>query len=372
MISLNINTLMTNSRILHVTFANGESIEISLIDNDFVAQWIDFHLAIKKKLNDKFLTRKPLFFYHGTQKYQEQANAVKQESVVKINQGIDALGTKFDLEFPFRAYNDMSWTETNIMHRCFTTSVINMKSWNWLGCTRSQLRDFKYYHVESAGHHANEFFKECPAEFNDHQIHKIHKNYDEFIDCLEMINKYIHVYENNSHNERSKLELDDHTLNNLVYLETEWDVYRPTGGKIYKSKKITKDMQQYCNYDPDEYDVYICKSITGKDYLQCYSEYDDPLQFDIENFGNLNGGFTIQPSKMYAKWFQTPRAKDWLRMYGVPHDPKILQPLPLGKVLTTDWFTSSFEQITQDPTRINSWGDSMLTPNGTVVRTEII
>lgn len=377
-------------RTLHVEFEAGTVCEIELIDNPLVDQWIDTHNTVKETVGNNFLSRLGLLFYHGINRQgQSGLGDIKRNAVQEINNSIDALEEQFGFEFPYRAFEGMTWSDTNAIHRCFTTGLASRKAWRWHGVTREQLLALKYHHNPDVDlyNQIRDYFAWTettlrPGADVPEELRGDNGNFDyrkpwwlgptpfnkEFHHTLERINKYVHVYEDVSANERGTEQLELHGIRNCEYLEVEWDTYDENGHKGYFSPKIRKNMQQYCDYDPDAYDVYFCKSITGKDYFQCYHEFDDPMEWDIENFDHINGGFTIMPSKMYAKWWHTDTARAWLDSYGMPHDLSILQPPPLGRVVAG---FENWTSIEWDHSRKNSWGNSMLNPQGTVINTEI-
>lgn len=379
-------------KILHVIFESGDTCDIELINNPLVEQWVETHNIIKETVGNNFLSRKGMLFYHGLDHTSYiDVETEKANAVAEINKSIDFLEDRFGFSFPYRAFNGMDWKDTNNIHRCFTTGLHSRKAWRWHGVTRDQLLALKYLHIEDINvyNQIREYFNwtetkhippaDTPRNLRgDDGIFNWRKEWwlgptpfnSDYHYGLERINKYIHAYEDvSSNSHRGQVEINQWGTRELEYLEVEWDTYDENGSKGYHSPKIRKTMKQYCDYNPEDYDVFFCKSITGKDYFQCYHEYDDPLEWDIENFDHINGGFTIMPSKMYARWWHTETARDWLRGYGVPLDLQILQPPALGKIVSG---FENWHKIEWDHTRKNSWGNSMLNPIGTVVQTEIV
>lgn len=369
------------SKTLHIQFEVGTVLDIELIEGELAEQWIDVH---NERINDtvtknNYLCRKGLLFYHGLAK--KGNDDIKKNAIIEINKSIDVLEKMTGIEFPHRAFDDMSWEDTNRIHRGFTTGSVSLKTWHMDEVTRDDLLIYKYHEGEANQNRFREYFDWVKTTHISPDGHDFRIGDDwwlchkpeaiEYFRHLHRINKYVHEYEDVNYSIRAKEQIDIHGIQELESLEVEWDVYDDDGGKPIKPIKLSKSLRKYCDYDPDEFNVYICKSITGKDYFQAFHEYDDPLQWDIENYGDLNGGFTIMPSKLYAKWFSTNIAREWLRKHQVPLDPQILYPPPLGTVKNHEWILNEWPLIKWDTKKRNSWGNFLLNEHGRIIKTEI-
>lgn len=359
---------------LYVEFEDGGVCEIELRESEFVEQWCEVHNRAKASVNNKFLSRLGLLFYHGFDRDAMTGTAeTKANAVREINLCIDRLKQYYGLDYPYRAFDGMTWQDTNLIHRCFTTGLTTKQTWQYPNVTRDDLRAFKFFeNPDNDLAASNAFFGPIDPQCQ-HQCDNLYESYDGYTygNILERINKYVHIYEDVAFSPRAKTELDKYGVADCSYFEVEWDIYDGNGTKSYAATRIASDAYRFNDYDPHQFDVYISKSITGKDYFQCYHEYDDPLEWDIQNFNNLNGGFLIMPSKLYSSWFETNTSRSWLSEHGVPLDRRILQPPAIGRVVRSSWTNGLYQDVRSDNTRINSAGNPMLSPQGTVVGTEI-
>lgn len=355
---------------LYVQFEDGNYLDIELVENNPILEmWIDVHNKNQLSTNKNYLSRRGMYLYHGWGKeYKDTQEETRNNAVDEINLAIDEWNELIpDHPFPHRAFYGMGWKQTNLIHRAFTTSMRSKGTFD-LGMSRQELLDLKYHdnYVEVLRDPVYRVFP--PTTSADKFMHL--QEHDVYT-LLERINKYVHVYEDNSW---SKIASDASPQEAIdcCYLETEWDTYNPDGSKTYHFERIPREYREYCNYDPTDVDVYICKNITGKDYIQAYQEDDDPLQWDIVNMDHINGGFTVDPNRFLYKWLYSDTTKKWLNDNDMPFDLSILQPPALGKVKNRDWFENSWPKVDYDQSRKNTQGYFMLYPQGTVVNSEVI
>ena len=354
---------------LYVEFEDGNYLDIELVDNNPILEmWIDVHNKNQLSTNKNYLSRRGMYLYHGWGKeYKDKQEETRNWAVDEINKAIDEWDALLpEHPFPHRAFYGMDWKQTNLIHRAFTTSMRSKGTFD-MGMTREELLDLKYHdnYIEVLRDPKYRVFPPTTdwnkfITFDEHEIYTL----------LERINKYVHVHEDNSWSEVASNASPQEAID-CCYLETEWDTYNPDGSKTYHFERIPRQHRTYCNYDPEGIDVYICKNITGKDYIQAYQENDDPLQWDIVNMDHINGGFTVDPNRFLYKWLYADNTKKWLEDHQMPFDLELLQPPALGRVRNKDWFTKSWPSVDYDQSRKNTQGDFMLTPQGTVVNSEL-
>lgn len=353
----------------YVEFADGRHLDIQLTENNpMLEKWIEIHKKNKIETNNNFLSRRGMYFYHGNKSHLEDPKFIveRAKAVDEINKAIDEWDDLMEFKFPYRAHYNMDWNQTNIIHRAFTTCLSSKKTFKFAS-SRKELLDLKYRDD------LHQWFRE---EVNDFGIGKevaetgmirgVHQSI--LFSILERINKWVHYYEDRSWNERAVAELQQ--ADDPTYLEVEWDTYQEDGSKTYYVERLDRSFRDYCDYDPADIDVYMCKNITGKDYIQCYQEYDDPLEWDICNMDHVNGGFSVDKGNFLGNWLTKDTTKQWFTHYDMPFDKKIIMPPPLGKVRNKEWF-DEWHTVKVDTENRNSYGNFTLNAPGRIVNTEI-
>lgn len=360
---------------LFVEFEDKSYLDIELVENNpLLEKWADIFLKNKETTMSKYLSRKGFYLYHGSRflKNETETNKINREKAVReINAAIDDWDRKVpDYPFPYRAYIDMPWEQTNAIHRAFTTAIRSKGCFD-LNASLDLLIELKYRVniIDILRDPKFRVFK--PIEKNKWSF--LTYAQEEMHEILERINKWIHVYEDNSYNE-SISEFLPKNYQDAMYIEVEWDTYVESGNKHYHIERIPEDFKKYCDYDYQNIDVYICKNITGKDYIQAFQENDDPLQWDIVNMDFINGGITVDPNQFLFKWLYSDTTKRWLKDHSVPYDKKILQPPPLGKVKNKEWFKDvwPYVEYEKNSNKVTTTGTPMLNKHGNVINMEII
>ena len=74
----------------------------------------------------------------------------------------------------------------------------------------------------------------------------------------------------------------------------------------------------------------VHKSIGGKDYETCYTQYDDASEADIRNVEHINGCMTLHLNG-HDRSFTDSAFNTWAKSYGLD-DVQVLSP-PLGKIV---------------------------------------
>ena len=338
-------------KICHIDFEDDRYVDIELIDNPLVEMWIENHKNNAELTNKKYAAFMGMLLDHAAVGKIDPSDDFflnrRKQSVNNINKAIISLKEEFDLDFPFKAFNDMNWINTNKIHRCFTSAEISLCNWTFRNnYNKSDLLKFKYLEK-----HPSEYFTEI------HELFRI-EEYDKtkFINLIEDINCWVHIYENSKFSEFADLMIKSLKDRKDIYnLDIDFDTQNEHGSSYIENISMPLEYQKFCVYDSDEYDVYFLKSITGKDYAQALQELDNPIEWDISNMGHITGGLKIFPSKLYAKIWQMDIPKNWLKIHDMPCDIKLIQPPVLGKVLNKDWY-NKFNRIDWHPTKKNNSG----------------
>ena len=335
---------------LKVSYPN-HHIVIKICDTPIANHW-------KNVMNDAMtnnipmMTRLGLPFYHGDQ----VANVEKQSQAVKeINKAIEDVnriihsacfdGWQFTKGkyFPYHAYDDMPWQQTNLIHRCFTTGQIAQTTWQ-LNLTEKQKYDSKFINDGDVLEWVHSLQR------NDFSIWNC---WDEFSSANNRINKWIHIYEDSRLCPRAKNLVDKAVKNNKKTwsISIEPDVFNEDGRKWYEYhvEPEIEDILRSFPDDKDECDVTLMKSITGKDYFQCFQEYDDPTEWDIRNVGKIKGGFTFYPNNTLQHVLEEQEFQQWHKSYGLR--PELVEPVPVGKIVED---TVHYESFTADSSALNS------------------
>lgn len=341
---------------------NGCKTKIELLDTPVARIWIEVFNEYKtyfKNNNldyDYKIESYPAFMHDKGVYYQDikgdieipSYNVTLTECVDKINQAIEDVNACVEgKKFPYYAYLGMPWEQTNLIHRCFTTAIATNTNWkhNLTGAELIEFKKLKYLEPRSISN----FIKIKDFTVIDNS---------KFMDAVERINKWIHVYENEVKSTRGVKIMDD--FPNQSSLVLDWDSYSPSGEHtFYFSKRISYDeLKQSFVGNYDEYNVVLGKSILGKDYEIAYCEYDDPLEYDITNLDNINASFTIINNTSVKNLYQESRYIDWINDYNL--EKEMYLPVPLGKVVENN---CDFNSLTFDFNTEERWTNGSFKPS---------
>jgi hypothetical protein len=331
------------TRYIKATFPTGH-IMIELLQTPVVDKWLSVYHAYKK-LNVPFTISGETIGKHGHPYMKELESSNKGtnnkiNAVKKINDAIDNVNSLIQgAEFPYRAYDGMPWMHTNRLHRCFTTGAFTEHSWQHnltqeqlLKCKTMGSREVRNYVWENA----TSQFKVIDRTKFDWHIH--------------VINKQIHVYEDQRHSIVAEETINDY-VNKYGYEKIQlqqtrkhimWDKdFTFTDDKTCLRPEFCKqEFLETVTYEemlssfPDNYEdcnVTIHKSIGGKDYETCYSQYDDAMEADIRNIEHINGSMTVYLNNDHHKFFTGTRFYQWAKSYGL-RDEMFLN-VPIGKIV---------------------------------------
>ena len=249
-------------------------------------------------------------------------NLTQQDSVNLINDAInDANSCIKGKQFPHHAFSGMGWKHTNLLHRCFTVAISTLTNWQHF-LPKDTLAQFK---IDSYEEKNIRFSKLLTPEYSVRE-----NKLNDFVDAVERINKYIHCYESFQQSDRAANLIRSTNFNNN-YLQLEWDTYTKSGrhNYFYSNRISEKELRQSIPDNYYDYDVFLGKSISGKDYEFCYTDYDNPLEFDITNLDNINGSLKIYFGGI-KEVYQKSQFTDWCDGYGL--EKHLYLPIPIGKV----------------------------------------
>jgi hypothetical protein len=312
---------------LNVHFANGRVAEIELLQNSFVESWYtafsaNQHIPRWTKCHSTLLHTGP---------YKEFYDASIADS---INQAIADVEAITGREWIGRAYNGMSWADTNWLHRGFTTSMIT----GGLTPILSDELHLEIAEIKRTGQVTH--FELCdiirfhPTLQDYYQLGaKKAQVWPALHDALHRINSYIHVYETLFLRSGRAWELDVQSY----ILDIDIDLKRQDGSLLYPvhEEQIRADQKRHA-FHGYEFNVYALKKILGKDYLTAYFEYDDPRRWDITNAMVTDGSFQIDYNDNYRQVHESPGFQSWATHYGV-NNPATYSNFQIGRVTNPEF-----------------------------------
>ena len=293
-----------------------------LIDTPAVRKWV--YAVNENKIYDYFLYGRPLNSYYVNQ-YKDDVEE-KTRLVELINYHIDELNkTIAGEQFPFKAHVNMNFTESQLIHRSFTTAASTHGSWVH-NIPDDLLRSMKFVDSDEKHRLMKKYAKQ---QFTI-------KDFDKFDYHAEMVNWQIHNFEPFIKSDRA-IELEDLKCStDCIYHQFD---NKSETGDIAKEKftvgvNLTVDELSKSfigNYL--EYDVFMHSSIFGKSYLETYVEYDNAGEFDVVNVENIIGDFFIVPEhpRRRKRFFNDSPWSKWIGELLLPM--YLTHPVPLGKIV---------------------------------------
>ena len=309
-----------------------------LIDTPAVRKWV--YTVNENKQYPYFVYGRPLNSYY-VDSYKDDEEE-KTRLVDLINSHIEELNKTIQGEpFPFKAHIDMNFTESQLIHRGFTTAASTHSSWVH-NIPDDLLRSLKY--VDSDEKHS------LMKKWAKQQFTIV--DYEKFDYHAEMINWQIHNFEPFIKSDRA-IELKElgcstdclfHQFDNKS--ETgDISKDKPTIGINLTIEELSKSFIG----DYMEYDVFMHSSIFGKSYLETYVEYDDASEFDVVNVENVIGDFFIVPEEgtERKRFFSNSPWSKWVGELLLP--TYLTHPVPIGKIVEC-----VYPQIPQDLVKFKS------------------
>jgi len=312
------------------SLANGQDGEIELTDGI----WIDFWCMVFKRNKQLFQIRgrnnqQPRGqMYSATAEWQQDPQEAQQlaaEYRTIINQSIDRileLGGDWQVgHMP----EDPDWSDTNRIHRGFTTLNLTRHASSDLGLTPEQIVLFKNQRYNTnLTYTYPHFFRSLGIQVPDKPTHISAEAHEEIAEHCHTINAYVHHMEHGCFDhdrwiQHNQFVLEESGKQSVFCGSLDWDAKLADG--VTDSERLDFNYASAFNQAistswDTSLNVYDLKNILGKDPYTCWLNHDNPVNVDIVNtVGTTKGGFTINP---YNTPFHTQVIKPWLRECGHP------------------------------------------------------
>jgi hypothetical protein len=264
---------------IYIKFSNDSYIQIELLKNNFVDEWLEIFQKTSK-LNVGTFKISPLV---GLQYNDNKIN----ESIDRLNEIFDKFDslTGVSVNIPVLTRKNISRKLCNKIHRIFTT-LVNSQGTRYNFSSLTQLKGL------------------------DLKTHR---------DLIYEINDNIHYIEKIFHAESEFLK--NNQLN-----------YGLLNFKSKKLEKIRKDHFKFLTNDP-QYDVFINTNICGKSYLNCFWDNDIPTNYDIKNEESYCADlefFIHKPSMIDL--MKHNEFTNWLQKYILPVNNITTGKMSVGKI----------------------------------------
>jgi hypothetical protein len=314
----------------HLIFPAGEVV-IQLLDTPVVDLWIDINEQYSK-FNCDFLVNRGTMMHVGHEMLKDRTIDVEQKAVYEINNAIEDLNKIITTEpFPYKAFVDMPWQQTNLIHRAFTTGISSYHTFTH-NLAYQDLLNFQVYKYDD---------KDKIKSLSD-KVFNVPRDegLQEYVRVMNVINKYVHHFEDIRYSNNANLVLKElrEVTDTPDEIQINWDSYdRVSGVKSIWLRHIPTydEILKSARVDLDEYDVYAVKSILGKDYETAFSNYDNPLEYDIQNIQDITGGLRIILNGAQKKLYKDSHFTRFCDSYGL--DKRLYLPIPIGKIVSSDF-----------------------------------
>jgi len=330
---------------------NGCTTTVELLDTPIAKRWAKAYTDNKNLGLFDYKPEKCVALFH------EDANDLNNHceynvsakySVDQINFAIDdVMASVRGQEFPHRAFEGMTFTDTNFIHRCFTTAGATRTHWVH-GISEKNLFAFKKHQYEDP---------DLILSFLTNKQFEV-VDFDKFDDALHRINKWIHIYEGflQSSNTRNTFkEIEDDTSHILL----DWDNFNSSHIQIgtIGSRTSYDEISKSFPINYDDYDVLLGKFILGKDYETAFSEEDNPLEFDITNVDGITGVLRIQTSDKFKQLYSDSPFTRWAKSAGLTEE--LYLPPPIGKIVDS---TCDLTQLRPNHQSDQRWSSGVSKP----------
>lgn len=317
---------------LHVKFANDSVCEIELLQNELVELWYT-----------SFNHNKQVGFY--TKGYDPTLHSIenvvdKPLAVEKINDSIQQVELITGCDWNIRAESGMGFETTNAIHRMFTTSITTNLRTNHVS---DEIAQYISEQKQTSYMSHNDISDMIDKWSKEHQTYQYSDNArGELEQHLQTINAFIHIYEiDGLYSERSKnIKIVSNALAN------DLDLKRIDGSYLHDNPMepiISTRHIPHLNTTTDA-NVYALKKILGKDYLTCYYDHDDPLQWDITMANTIDGSFVIDYEGIYEYSYNTEDFQHWVKEYKLK-DKHTYSNVQIGRVTNT--WCEEFQRYTR-------------------------
>lgn len=334
-------------RILRLNFNSDYFIDIELLDTPIAQKWVESYSAYQKyaieqdKNKGYTVNRFNIFPYDGLPTLNDELSSERNKNAIyyvnEINRHIFNINNSIEgSKFPYSAYPNMPFSQTNLLHRCFTTGEATKCAWKHNLGHKQLIQLKKDFYFENTG--AIKKFKITPQ----------FKIIDEeaFTIASHGINECVHRYEGLFSSNRG---LEKESFNN-EYIYFHWDYFdenfciEPGAGKAMNShiRPTYEEVKKSITSNLFEYDVFIGRSILGKDYPTAYFNYDDILEWDVTNLGNIDGSIHIHYDKFdLEKLYTKSPFGSFCAQYGL--EKEMYFPIPLGKIVDINFYLQQIE-----------------------------
>lgn len=330
---------------------NGCTTTIELLNTPVVDKWIKAFNANRSKGTYDLKPENASAFIHGHPinfTVHPVYGYTTSDVVEALNKSIDDANELVDGEpFPYRAYDGMSWEQTNLIHRCFTTSASTSTNWQH-GFSPEQLVEFKKLEYDRPW-----LIKEMVPR-KQFTV----SDFPKFLHAIHEINMWVHRYESFYENEKITKFVEE-VSGHGEYLELDWDNF----SNIHEQQNTVVERTSYeelkqsfpGNYD--EIDVFLGKYIKGKDYEFAYCENDDLREFDITNVDGVNGSLRVHYKDTFKKIYSDSSYLTHLKSLGL--EEEMYLPVPVGKIVDS---TCDFNEFKPDYNSDEKWSNGMIKP----------
>jgi hypothetical protein len=264
---------------IYIKFSNDSYIQIELLKNNFVDEWLEvFQKTSKSNIGTFRIT--PLV---GLEYCDNEIN----KSIDRLNEIFAKLNslTGVSANIPVLTRQNISRKLCNKIHRIFTT-LVNSQGTKYNFGSSIQLNGL---------------------DLKNHR------------DLIYEINDNIHYVEKIFHA-------------NSEFLKNNQSNYGLLNFKNKKIEKIRKDYFKFLTNDT-QYDVFINANICGKSYLNCFWDNDIPTNYDIKNEESYCADlefFIHKPS--FIDLMQYTEFTNWLQKYSLPVNNITSGRMPVGKI----------------------------------------
>jgi len=272
----------------------------------------------------------------------------KEYCIEQLNLAINSANSSIEGKtFPYEGFTGMSWKDTNLIHRCFTTSATTLTNWEH-GISNEELIDFKKIHYQEP-YRLRDFIKEEEFKVIDP---------DKFYTAIHNINMWVHRYESFFKSDRAN-SLNINTPGTGTYLELDWDNFDQTHTqKGIDALRISyKDLIKSFPDNYYDYDVFLGKHIKGKDYEFAFIQYDSSYEYDICNVDGINGGLKVYYDGTHKKIYSDSIYMDWIKESGL--ELEMCLPVPIGKIVDSNCDYSKFKPNFKSEEK---WSNGMVKP----------
>ena len=336
-----------------IELASGADGEVQLADNQFVEFWKMVFLRHKNKFpirrrqnhEHQFYGDAVYYFRNDTPNYfkKESTLELKQHHVDRVNRSIEKL---LEYNVPWtrgKAALYSSFEDCDQIHRGFTTLVFTKGMTDHVAIKHDDLIALKrsYSNMNYSRAWPTVFYNIIDIEPYMKERYAGNDK-PEILEYLHEINAAIHNIEDNClYNPRKLVKNDCY----IKYCDAQIQLQPKLDWQAKAADGVTDAVKLDWNFEcslleafhsiqglyQKGYNVFDLKNILGKDYETCWTDYDNPYNFDITNtVGTTKGGFEIKPN---FRLFYDEILKTWLKDdWNWDQHISITYPIPIGKI----------------------------------------